>query len=74
MRNDVRHFPAEVADVTCNGASVRFVKGSEPAVNKGEQIFVSIESPNSARKVALSAKIVFSGDTATDRPFPFNDE
>ena len=66
VRNEVRHIPAEVADVTCNGASVRFVKGSEPAVNKGEQIFVSIDSPNFARTATISAKIVFSGDTATD--------
>jgi hypothetical protein len=59
VRNEVRHIPAEVADVTCNGASVRFVKGYQPAVNKGEQIFVSIDSPNFARNATLRLRIVF---------------
>jgi hypothetical protein len=66
MRNEERHVPAEVADVTCNGASVRFVKGTGPAVNKGERIFVLIDSPSFTRKATISAQIVFSGDTATD--------
>lgn len=65
-RNEERHIPTEVADVTCNGASVRFLKGSGPAVNKGERIFVSIDSPSFARKATISAKIVFSRDTVTD--------
>lgn len=67
LRDDRRHVPDEVADVTCNGASVRFVKGNAPAVAKGDDILVSIESPNLAGKTTLRAKIVFTGDSTTER-------
>lgn len=66
LRADQRHVPSEIADVTCNGASIRFVKGAGPAVDQGEHLQVSIESPNLERRATISAKVVFSGDTSTE--------
>ena len=67
LRDDKRHVPDEIADVTCNGASVRFIKGTAPVVAKGEEILVSIESPNLAGKATIMAKVVFTGDSTTER-------
>jgi len=65
--NDVRHVPREVADVTSKGASVRFAKGSGPAVTKGQPIDVAIESPNLLDTAKISAEVVFTGESTTER-------
>ena len=67
VRDDKRHVPDEIADVTSGGASVRFVKGTAPSVVKGDEILVSIESPNLNGKAMIPATIVFTGDSATER-------
>ncbi len=67
LRDDARHVPDEIADVTCGGASVRFAKASAPSVTKGEEITVSIESPNLTGSATLPAKVVFTGDSTTER-------
>ena len=66
IRADERHVPSEIADVTCNGASIRFVKGSGLVVDQGEHLQVSIDSPNLEQRATISAKVVFSGKTTTD--------
>ena len=53
--DNLRHVPDEIADVTCNGASVRFAKDSAPTVTKGEALTVSIESPNLEGGATISA-------------------
>ena len=67
LRDDTRHVPDEIADVTCGGASVRFAKYTAPSVTKGEEITVSIESPNLSGSTTISAKVVFTGDSTTER-------
>ncbi len=63
----MRHVPDEIADVTCNGASVRFAKDSAPTVTKGEALTVSIESPNLEGGATISATVIFTGDSTTER-------
>jgi len=67
LRDNSRHVPDKIADVTCNGASVRFVKDTAPSVTKGEQIMLSIESPNLNSSATISATVVFAGDSTTER-------
>jgi len=67
LRDNRRHVPDEIADITCNGASVRFVKDTAPVVAKGEEIQVLIESPNLDGKATIMAKVVFTGDSTTER-------
>ena len=67
LRNNTRHVPDEIADVTCGGASVRFAKALAPAVTKGEESTISIESPNLGGSATLAAKVVFTGDSTTER-------
>jgi len=59
LRARERHVPHEIADVTCNGARIRFIKGSAPAVDQGEILQVSIDSLNLQQRAMISAKVVF---------------
>lgn len=67
MRDDQRHVPDEIADITCKGASVRFVKAKAPSVVKGDEILVAIESPNMNGEATITARVVFTGDSTTER-------
>ena len=67
VRDNRNHIPHEIADITCKGASVRFVKGRAPSLVKGDQILVSIESPNLDGKALITATVVFTGDSTTER-------
>lgn len=64
---ETRYEPFEVADVTRHGASVRFPKGIGPGVDKGDQLAVEIESPNLRGGATIAARVVFSGDSTTER-------
>ena len=64
---DTRYEPFEVADVTRHGASVRFPKGVGPGVTKGDEVLVEIESPNLSGGATIAARVVFSGDSTTER-------
>ena len=64
---DTRYEPFEVADVTRHGASVRFPKGVGPSVRKGDEVSVEIESPNLRGGATIAARVVFSGDSTTER-------
>jgi len=67
LRDDTRHVSVEIADVTCGGANVRFAKGTAPSLNKGDEVMVSIESPNLQGRATISARVVFTGDSTTER-------
>jgi PilZ domain len=62
-----RYVPDEITDVTCKGASVRFVKDKAPPVVKGDDVLVAIESPNLDGKATLRGKVVFTGESTTER-------
>lgn len=64
---DTRYEPFEVADVTRHGASLRFPKGVGPGVRKGDEVAVEIESPNLHGGATIAARVVFSGDSTTER-------
>lgn len=64
---DTRYEPFEVADVTRHGASVRFPKGVGPGVHKGDEVAVEIESPNLHGGATITARVVFTGDSTTER-------
>ncbi len=64
---DTRYEPFEVADVTRHGASVRFPKGVGPGVRKGDEVSVEIDSPNLHGGATIGARVVFSGDSTTER-------
>ncbi len=64
---DTRYEPFEVGDVTRHGASVRFPKGVGPGVRKGDEVAVEIESPNLHGGATIAARVVFSGDSTTER-------
>jgi hypothetical protein len=64
---ETRYEPFEVADVTRHGASVRFPKGVGPGIGKGDKVSVEIESPNLHGGATIGARVVFSGDSKTER-------
>lgn len=59
LRARERHVPHEIADVTCNGARIRFIKGSAPTVDQGEILQLSVDYLNRKRRAMISAKVVF---------------
>lgn len=64
---ETRFEPFEVADVTRHGASVRFPKGVGPNVGKGDELAVEIDSPNLPGGATIPARVVFTGDSTTER-------
>jgi len=65
--NERRFKPYEIADVTRHGASIRFPKGTGPDVRKDDLVSVEIESPNLNGGATIEARVVFSGDSTTER-------
>lgn len=61
--------PYEVADVTGRGASMRFTKGTAPQAAKGEELELSIDTPNLRGQARISATVVFCGESTTERLF-----
>jgi|GEM_PF-1964140 len=54
--------PDLISDVTSRGASVCFNEGNIPDLITGDELTVSIVSPNLSGKVNLAARIAFIGD------------